>query len=93
MTKEKRLHPKVGAAMKEGPYCTFYSEFVNDDCYHNCMAHCRFREVMIDENVSKPRGYVRNGYKDGKWKDYPNYRYTAKLEITDEYDYKEKEND
>ena len=24
---------------------------------------------------------------------YPNYRYTAKLEITDEYDYKEKEND
>ena len=48
---------------------------------------------MVDENISKPRGYVRNGYKDGKWKNYPNYRYTAKLEITDEYDYKEKEND
>ena len=39
MTKEEHLHPKVGAVMKEGPYCTFNGEFVNDDCYHNCMAH------------------------------------------------------
>ena len=48
MTKEERLHPKVGAVMKEGPYCTFWSKFVSDECYHDCWGHCRFREVMID---------------------------------------------
>lgn len=92
MTKEERLHPNIGALMENGPYCTFQGKFVTEDCYENCMAYCRFREVMIDEKISKPRGYVRNGYKDSKWKNMPNYRYTAKLEITDEYDYREKEN-
>ena len=81
------IKAKVGDVIEDGPYCTLFAKFVEENCWENCSGYCRFREVMIDENVSKPRGYVRNGYADGKWKDMKNYRYTGKAVITSEYEY------
>lgn len=79
---------KKGDIIKSGAYCTFFSEFVEDDCWERCMAGCcRYRQVMIDEVIGTKQGWERNGYKDGKWKDCKSYRYKAQTVITDVTNY------
>ena len=71
-----------GSIVKSGAYCSFKAKFVNDNCWEGCCVYCRYREVMIDEVVGTKQGWKRNGYKNGKWKDYPSYRYEAQLTIS-----------
>ena len=79
---------KKGDIIKSGVYCTFYSKFVEDDCWEKCMVgSCRYREVMIDEVVGTKQGWKRNGYINGKWKDNKSYRYQAQTTITDVTNY------
>lgn len=73
--------------VKSGAYCSSYGKFVDEDCWRGCACYCRYREVMIDEVIGAEQGWKRNGYKDGKWKDMPSYRYKAKTIITEVANY------
>ena len=72
--------------INKSPYCVFKSMFVKEDCWHGCSCgNCRFKEVKIDEEVLRVPEEQRNGYKDGKWKYLPNYRFNGQLILTSEY--------
>lgn len=78
---------------KSQPYCLIYNKRVTKNCFSECFMHCRYRYVCpdkIDEAEGKP---TRNGYKEGKWKNIPNYFCYVDTKIVDVPDFAKEDND